>query len=175
MAYETINISDISDIGATIPNGKGYILRINEVKALKASAKGHPMFIADYEVVSGEYEGFTVGDLTVLNVTRKNGKVYASGIMKWKRQLAAVGKPLGPDFPFPADSEVASGIIYKALKGLKLKANVDSDVVTKTVDGKEVVKEYKRVEIMGVARGVVEEVEDFEEFDGADIDDFVTV
>ena len=164
MSYETVSISSISDVGAEAPDGT-YVIRLVEAKGKMSKAvEPNPMVIADFEILEGEYEGLEISKFFVLNVSRKNGKVYAGGIMDFKKTLENVGRPLAKSFPFPLDKDVAANLLTKNLKGLKLNATKTSEVSKK--DG----KQYSRLQITGLATPNVEEVEDVEEFDEEYVD-----
>jgi hypothetical protein len=161
--YETIRIDEISDVGAIVPDGR-YTARLVDAQGKMSSnpTNPNPMVIATFEIMKGEYEGLETSKFYVLNVSRKNGKVYAGGIMDFKKTCAAVGRPLAPGFAFPLDKEAAARLLQKTLNGLSLDITVKSEVSKK--DG----KNYTRVNVNGLATAGVQTVDDdaeFEEFD----------
>jgi hypothetical protein len=158
-AYETVRLDEISDIGAVVPDGR-YTARLTGAEGKMSKAETpNPMVVANFEILKGEHEGLESSKFFVLNVSRKNGKVYAGGIMDFKRTLANVGKPLPTGYAFPLDKDAAANLLVKSLKGMNLDISIKSEKNTK--DG----KTYSRLQVNGLASGGVETVDDDNEFD----------
>lgn len=158
MSYETVDINNISDIGAKPDDGR-YVARYLDYKAMKTKTDNHyPMVITTLEIMRGEFEGFEIGKISVLNVSKdKRGRTTAGGIMDLKRTFANIGKPLPQNFAFPLDEEACGKLIESKLKGLLL------DITYKT-DEKN--PQYSRIQINGLAGGgtAAEDDEEFEEY-----------
>jgi hypothetical protein len=165
--YESVNIDDISNQGAEVEDGE-YVLRFAAYKALTSkSAAKSPMVVIDFDVLEGKFEGFQVGDLSVLNaMTDKSGRTQYLAVSKWKAQMALIGKPFPKGFAFPLDGEAAGKALSRMLGNQRLAATVISEVSKK--DG----KTYRRVKITGLApaASTVEDVDD-QDFDDSEFED----
>jgi hypothetical protein len=165
--YDSVNIDDISNQGAEVADGH-YVVRYSSYKPLTSKAASLPMVVITFDVLEGSFEGFEVDDLSVLNsfVDKKGTKRYFA-VEKWKKQMAAIGKPFAKGFAFPLDGEAAGKMLAKALKGLRLLAEVKSEVSKKDQ------KTYRRLIISGLAPdAVAEDVEELdEEFMGEEFED----
>jgi hypothetical protein len=162
--YDSVNIDDISNQGAVVPDGE-YNVTYSSYKPLTSKAASLPMVVVTFDVVEGPFEGFEVDDLSVLNAfVDKTGKKRYFAVEKWKVAMAAIGKPFAKGFSFPLDGEAAGKMLAEQLKGLHLAAEVKSEVSKKDQ------KTYRRLIIKGLApQSEAETVseEDFEgEFDG---------
>jgi len=152
--YKTINIDDIADQGAQVPDGT-YTYRLKDTKGTESKSK-LPMVIAEFEVTKGEYEGFTTPIFFCL--LKKDGTPNTVTILEFKRILANAESPLPKGFGFPLDAEAASKIFKKYLGSKKVTGTV-------TQDGK-----YQRLKITGPAVSVqtLDDDTDFDEqFDDA--------
>ena len=150
--YQTVNIDDIVDKGGQ-PDDGDYIFRLKDVKG-KESKSGNPMVIVEFEVVEGDFEGFSIADFFVLTT---GGKPFPLGIISLKKLLIAAEHPLEAGFPFPLDAEAVAAIVYERLSGVKL---VGQAVTTKNKkDG----KMYQRPVITGLA-----EESEYDDFDFGD-------
>jgi hypothetical protein len=154
--YQTVDIDTIADQGARVEDGT-YTFRLKEAKGSDKKV----MTIAEFEVVSGEFEGFTATKFFLLiNKNKKTGneEPFSLGILDVKKSLAAIGKPLEPGFPFPLDGEAVAKLLTKRFGNMKVTG------VVATTKNKTTQKEFSGLTITGPAiQTVVEDVEEFED------------
>ena len=152
--YKTINIDEIADQGAQVPDGV-YTFRLKDVKG---SDKKN-MTIAEFEVVSGEFEGFASTKFFLLEKEDKGVvKPFNLGILDVKKTLAAIEKPLEAGYPFPLDGEAIAKILTKRFGNMKVVGEI------KTTKNKKTGKEFSGLYITGpYIGGAAEEVEDFDD------------
>ena len=147
--YQTINIDEIADNGATVPEGT-YTYRLKDTKGTTVKFTDRPLVIAEFEVTKGEFEGFTTPIFFAL--LKKDGTPNTVTILEFKRILANIGTPLPKGFGFPLDGDAAAKLLKKFIGSRKV-------IGTVTQDGN-----YQRLKITGPAV-TVETVEDDVEFD----------
>lgn len=111
LKVQAINIDEISDIGAILPNGR-YVAKLTAVNPKEGIDGGAGTVEAVWEVLEGEHEGTDIRIWYGLKITKntKGDKVryYAPGISQMKAEFNNVGSPLPPGFPFPTDVTAAA-------------------------------------------------------------------
>jgi hypothetical protein len=155
--YQTIDIDSIADQGAQVPDGT-YTFRLKEAKGSDKKV----MVIAEFEVVSGEYEGFTATKFFLLV---NKDQPFALGILDYKKTLVAAEKSLEKGYPFPLDSAAAAKLFTKKMGNTKVTGTV------KTEKNKRDGKEYSRIIITGVAHAV-QTVDEDVDFDAETFEDY---
>lgn len=154
--YESINIEDISDIGAIVPDGT-YTWRLQSVEG-KSSKAGNPMVVATFEVAEGEHEGLTTTKFLVL--IGKAGKPNMPGLSDFKKILLNSGRA-GKNLAIPLDPDAAAKLLERTLTTTaKYVGEKGTDVNKK--DG----KKYQRFTLVGPKTNIIETgVGEFEDLD----------
>lgn len=159
MAYEKINIDDITDINAKVDAGSYEFVLLDATGKMSKGNPPNPMCVAQFEIVGNDkWEGFEISKFYVFNITRWNGRILANGIMDYKATLAAVGQPLGTGHVFdPGNYESYCNQLKRALQGKRLYGEVSYRTSKK--DG----KTYSDLTIKGVVNSV--SADDFDDSD----------
>jgi hypothetical protein len=148
--YQTINIDEIADQGAKVEDGT-YTFRLKEAKGSDKKI----MTIAEFEVTSGGFEGFTATKFFLL-VNGDKGP-FNLGILDVKKTLAAIGKPLEAGYPFPLDGEAVAKLLTKRFGNMKVTG------VVATTTNKKTQKSFSGLTIIEPYMGEAEEVQEFDE------------